>query len=312
MGGEAPEAGEVRATHRAPTAANPRADSAPWLVARAGCDPLNLAEDADNLRWYREAELQVRACRGERAACARARACVGRLLSLGEPACSAARRARARPSSCRRCLGLDDAHADACGTRAYVQHARWAMLGAAGVLAQEIWNPDVFFYTAPTQIAQEDFLFPIAGVVAFQFLTMHWVEVRRWQDWKTPNSVNKDPIFDYSLGKHEVGYPGGVFDPLGVEKKGEEALQERKVMEIKHGRLAMLAWVGMLCEAQVTGVGPLEALAAHQADPMNTTVFSAVLSGGGWFHTSGPGCAIPPIAEFQGISIPTPCLPIYG
>ena len=86
MGGDAPEAGDVRATHRAPTAANPRADSAPWLVARAGCDPLNLAEDADNLRWYREAELQVRACRGERAACARARACVGRLSSLGEPA----------------------------------------------------------------------------------------------------------------------------------------------------------------------------------------------------------------------------------
>ena len=185
------------------------------------------------------------------------------------------------------------------------------MLATAGVLAQEIVQPDVFFYDAPVEI-QDTLAFPAAGLVAFQFLTMHWVEIRRWQDWKVPGSVDKDPIFSKNkLEKHEVGYPGSIFDPLGVSKSAE-TLATRKEMEIKHGRLAMLAWVGMVAEAQVTGVGPLEALSAHQADPMNTTVFSAVLSGGGWFHFAGPGCAIPATAEFQGITIPTPCLPFFG
>jgi hypothetical protein len=31
-------------------------------------------------------------------------------------------------------------------------HARWAMLGAAGVLAQEIVKPDVFWYTAGAEV----------------------------------------------------------------------------------------------------------------------------------------------------------------
>lgn len=44
-------------------------------------------------------------------------------------------------------------------------HGRWAMLGCAGVLAQEIVRPDVFFYTAPQQI---ELPFNAAGLIGLQ------------------------------------------------------------------------------------------------------------------------------------------------
>ena len=51
--------------------------------------------------------------------------------------------------------------------------------------------------------------------VAFELFAMHYVEVRRAYDFKNPGSQDQDPIFkNYSLPKHEVGYPGGIFAPF--------------------------------------------------------------------------------------------------
>jgi hypothetical protein len=53
-------------------------------------------------------------------------------------------------------------------------------------------------------------------VVAAQFLMMHYVEIRRWRDYQKPGSVDKDPLFaGNALPAHAVGYPGGIFDPMG-------------------------------------------------------------------------------------------------
>jgi light-harvesting complex I chlorophyll a/b binding protein 4 len=172
------------------------------------------------------------------------------------------------------------------------------MLGAAGVLVQEAVKPDIWFYDAPTKI---DLPFNILGLVAFQFFAMHWVELQRWQDFRNPGSVDQDPIFkNNKLPKHEVGYPGGVFAPFVPGN-----LEELKVKEIKNGRLAMLAFMGFVMAAQVTGKGPLAALSEHLADPLGTTVFSksAIIPG----QVVSLPCAIPPTSTFQGIQIPTPC-----
>lgn len=75
--------------------------------------------------------------------------------------------------------------------QAELMHARWAMLGVAGVLGQEILNPDVFFYDAATKIPEGAPIHNMGAVLAWEFILMHWVEVRRWQDYKNFGSVNE-------------------------------------------------------------------------------------------------------------------------
>ena len=103
------------------------------------------------------------------------------------------------------------------------------MLGAAGVLAQNIVRPDLFWYDT----YKLETPIPIIGLLAVEFWAMHFVEIKRWQDFWNPNSVNVDPLFpNNKWGDHEVGYPGlALFVPGPIE--------EMKLKEIKNGRLAM-------------------------------------------------------------------------
>ena len=92
-------------------------------------------------------------------------------------------------------------------------HARWAMLGVAGMAAPEIvgnpfvdgplpnWADAPFF---DGYIADANTLFVV------QMFMMNWAEVRRWQDMKNPGSVHADP-YDESrkCTGTDVGYPGG-------------------------------------------------------------------------------------------------------
>jgi hypothetical protein len=95
----------------------------------------------------------------------------------------------------------------------------------------------------------------------------------RWQDIKKPGSANQDPIFSSNKlpDGNEPGYPGGIFDPFGWSKGDVASL---KVKELKNGRLAMLAFLGFVAQANTTGTTPLANLGAHLADPWSTTVFS--------------------------------------
>lgn len=181
--------------------------------------------------------------------------------------------------------------------QAELQHCRWAMLGVAGVLAQSLLVPDVWWYEAALHLPEGLGPVNLGSTLAIQFLMMHWVEVRRWQDIRKPGSVSRDPIFTNNvLPPGEVGYPGGVFDPFGFSKDASK-LAELKTKELKNGRLAMVAFMGFVLSAQATGKGPLETLGAHLSDPAHNN----------WATNIGT-CAIPKSVDLGGISLNLVCL----
>ena len=128
-----------------------------------------------------------------------------------------------------------------------------------------------------------------------QFLLMHFVEVRRWVDIRKHGSANDDPIFKGNrVPNPEPGYPGGIFDPLGFSKGNFKELQTK---EIKNGRLAMVAFMGFIIQAQATGEGPLANLGSHLSSPFEQN----------WTHNIGT-CKIPKEVTVQGLRIPLTCL----
>jgi hypothetical protein len=70
-----------------------------------------------------------------------------------------------------------------------------------------------------------------------------------------------------------------------------------------------LAFTGFIVQAQATGKGPIACWVEHISSPMTTTLVSKGLVTPS--TVIAPGCAIPAITEFQGISIPTPCLGLW-
>ena len=153
-------------------------------------------------------------------------------------------------------------------------HGRWAMLGVVGAAVPEALakfggvtlGEPVWWKVGEAKLnsdVQLDYLgmggFHIAGgsgiaiIAACQAVLMGGPEYARY--------VGIDslvPVGVYLPGDKD--YPGGApFDPF---KMSDDAatFETQKVMEMKHGRLAMVAMLGCFAQAYATRVGPVENL----------------------------------------------------
>ncbi|XP_068643511.1 photosystem I chlorophyll a/b-binding protein 5, chloroplastic [Aristolochia californica] len=183
-------------------------------------------------------------------------------------------------------LGLGE---DPESLRWYVQaelvHGRFAMAGVAGILLTDLLRVTgiskiPIWYEAGAvkyEFASTETLFII------QLLLMGFVETKRYMDFKSPGSQAKEGTFfglEAALEGLEPGYPGGpLLNPLGLAKD-IKAAHDLKLKEIKNGRLAMVAMMGFIVQAQVTHAGPIDNLIEHLSNPWHRTIIQT-LSGSG-------------------------------
>ena len=157
-----------------------------------------------------------------------------------------------------------------------VMHARWALLGALGILTPEehIRHGTDFFgsagavwFKAQAQITSAD---------GINYLGTHntlpaettWFMLALVGQAEAFRAAGAAPGVDVA----DKLYPGGPFDPLNLGAD-PETLAELKVKEIKNGRIAMTACLGFFVQGITTGESPMANLDAHLADPQGANVF---------------------------------------
>merc|ERR1719181_1605304 len=75
----------------------------------------------------------------------------------------------------------------------------------------------------------------LGSLLVVQLELFAFVEVRRWMDIRKPGSLSKPDSFSPAGGFEKAfggteacGYPGGIFDPLGLAKGNLKKMQERE------------------------------------------------------------------------------------
>ncbi|KAK9811394.1 hypothetical protein WJX72_003203 [[Myrmecia] bisecta] len=129
-------------------------------------------------------------------------------------------------------------------------HGRWAMLAALGVIVGEASTGVSWADAGKVELDGARYL---GFNLPFSITQLVWIEVLL---------VGGAEIYrNTALDTQSRLYPGGYFDPLGLASGDDERAFRLKTAEIKHGRLAMVAFAGFAVQALTTGEGALSSLA---------------------------------------------------
>lgn len=117
----------------------------------------------------------------------------------------------------------------------YVQselvHCRFAMAAVAGILLPGAIIPGFPQWYEAGEKALEGSPFPYGTLVAIEVFLMGWAESKRWMDIRKPGSQGEAGSFlgfeGMLKGTDSVGYPGGVFNPMGMGKDNFREMQTK-------------------------------------------------------------------------------------
>jgi light-harvesting complex II chlorophyll a/b binding protein 4 len=130
-------------------------------------------------------------------------------------------------------------------------HGRWAMLACLGAIVAEATTGVSWAEAGKVELDGATY----AGFdLPFSITQLVWIEAIRVGGAEIYRNTELDP--------ERRLYPGGFFDPLGLASDNDpEKVFRLKTAEIKHGRLAMVAFAGYGVQALSTGEGALGSLA---------------------------------------------------
>ena len=141
-----------------------------------------------------------------------------------------------------------------------MMHGRWAMLGCAGAWGAEV-GTGINWFQAGSVCTPEDCthiqfpgeVIPLApagsGFPNFYIVLGGTVLMMGLSEAYRTGLI--EPVFD-ELTVGDV-HPGGEhFDPLGLAENPSFEFERMKIAEQKHGRLAMLSWLGYMSQAVAT------------------------------------------------------------
>ncbi|KAK9822665.1 hypothetical protein WJX81_006465 [Elliptochloris bilobata] len=129
-------------------------------------------------------------------------------------------------------------------------HGRWAMLATLGVIVAEATTGVSWVDAGKVELDSASYLgfnlpFSISQLVWIEALLVGGAEIYR----------------NGATDLEERIYPGGYFDPLSLASDASARTAKLREAEIKHGRLAMVAFLGFGVQAFYTGEGALGSLA---------------------------------------------------
>ncbi|KAL4447795.1 hypothetical protein ABPG75_005014 [Micractinium tetrahymenae] len=134
---------------------------------------------------------------------------------------------------------------------AELTNGRWAMAAVAGILFTDLVGLGNWWEAG----ANVQSTFDLKTLIVIEIATFAVLEGFRVKAYEKTGETGLGPF--------------APFDPLNMRS------DETRLKELKNGRLAMIAFLGFSSQAAVQGLGPIECLQKHLADPGHNNIFTS-------------------------------------